>query len=240
MQAIIMAAGKGSRLGKLTENMPKSFLEIRGKKLIDINLSMLHKYGIWDIKIITGFQDKKFIDALQRIPGVTLIFNPFYEFTNVLGSYYMGMKYLHDDFIYMHADTLCSTEIFCELLSAEGDIILPIDAKPCDDEAMKVRLHNGKITEITKKMPPELSDGEFIGIAKIKKNVIDDLNLSAVKILRDRDFTSYFEGALQKVFDMNKYDVRMIKTNGRFWAEVDFLEDYQKAAKNIDEELLKF
>ena len=240
MQAIIMAAGKGSRLGSLTENTPKSLLEIKGKKLLDINIAMLHKYGIWDITIVTGFEDQKFIEATKGIPGITLVYNPFYEFTNVIGSYYMGMKQLHDDFIYLHADTICDIGIFDELLKGDGDIVLPVDTKPCDDEAMKVRLEEGKIVEITKQMPVDVAAGEFIGIAKFKKNVIDDLNNSTIGVLRDKIFTSYFEGALQRVFDMKKYDIRMIETNGRFWGEVDFLEDYQRAEKNISSELLDF
>lgn len=240
MQAIIMAAGKGSRLGSLTENTPKSLLEIKGKRLLDINISMLHKYGIWDITIVTGFEDKKFIEATKGIPGITLVYNPFYEFTNVIGSYYMGMKQLHDDFIYLHADTICDIEIFDELLRADGDIVLPVDTKPCDDEAMKVKIENKKIVEITKQMPPEIAAGEFIGVAKIMKNVIDDLNNSTIDVLRDKIFTSYFEGALQRVFDMEKYDVQMLDTKGRFWGEVDFLEDYQRAEKNISKELLDF
>ena len=44
MQAIIMAAGKGSRLGTLTMGKPKSFAEIHGKKLIEYNLKLLQKY----------------------------------------------------------------------------------------------------------------------------------------------------------------------------------------------------
>lgn len=240
MQAIIMAAGKGSRLGSLTENSPKSLLEIRGKRLLDINIAMLHKYGIWDITIVTGFQDEKIIEVTNGIPGINLVYNPFYEFTNVIGSYYMGMKYLHDDFIYLHADTICDITIFDEMLKADGDIVLPVDTSPCDDEAMKVRLENGKIVEITKQMSIEDAVGEFIGIAKIKKSVIEDLNDAATKVLRDRIFTSYFEGALQRVIDMKKYDVQMIKTNGRFWGEVDFFEDYQEVEKNIGSELLEF
>lgn len=240
MQAIIMAAGKGSRLGNLTENLPKSLLEIKGKSLLDINIAMLHKFNIWDITIVTGFQDQKFIEATKDMPEITLVYNPFYEFTNVIGSYYMGMEHLHEDFIYLHADTICDIGIFDELLRTDGDIVLPVDTKPCDDEAMKVRLEEGKIVEITKQMPIGAAAGEFIGIAKIRKNVIDDLNASAVGVLRDKIFTSYFEGALQRVFDMKKYDVRMIETNGRFWGEVDFLEDYQNAEKNISSELLEF
>ncbi len=240
MQAIIMAAGKGSRLGSLTEDLPKSLLRINGKRILDINIAMLHKYGIWDITVVTGFQDEKMIEATRGIPGITLIYNPFYEFTNVIGSYYMGMSQLHDDFIYLHADTICDIHIFEQLLKSDGDIVLPTDTKPCDDEAMKVRLENGKIVEITKYMPVEVAAGEFIGIAKIKKNVIDDLNASTIGVLRDKLFTSYFEGALQRVFDMKKYDVRMIETNDQFWGEVDFLEDYQRAERNISKELLDF
>ncbi len=240
MQAIIMAAGKGSRLGSLTEDLPKSLLKINGKRILDINIAMFHRYGIWDITIVTGFQDKKMIEATNGIPGITLIYNPFYEFTNVIGSYYMGMNQLHDDFIYLHADTICDIHIFEQLLKSDGDIVLPVDTKPCDDEAMKVRLENGRIVEITKNMPTEAAAGEFIGIAKIKKNVINDLNESTIGILRDKLFTSYFEGAFQKVFDMKKYDVRMIETQNRFWGEVDFLEDFQKAESNISRELLDF
>ena len=240
MQAIIMAAGKGSRLGSLTEDLPKSLLKIGGKRILDINIAMLHRYGIWDITVVTGFQDEKMIEATRGIPGITLIYNPFYEFTNVIGSYYMGMKQLHDDFIYLHADTICDIHIFEQLLKSDGDIVLPVDTKPCDDEAMKVRLENDRIVEITKNMPVSAAAGEFIGIAKIKKNVIDDLNASTVSVLRDKQFTSYFEGALQRVFDMKKYDVRTIETNGRFWGEVDFLEDYKRAERNISNELLEF
>ena len=239
MQAIIMAAGKGSRLGDLTADLPKSLLKIKGKTLLDINISMLHKYGIWDITIVTGYMDWKFIEATKGIPGVNLVYNPFYEFTNVIGSFYTGMNKLHDDFIYMHADTICDTGIFEDLLSVNGDIVLPVDTKPCDDEAMKVRLKDNKIVEITKQMDLKVAAGEFIGIAKIKKEVIDDLKNSTIGVLRDKIYTSYFEGALQRVFDMKKYDVEMIKTDGRFWGEVDFLEDYQRAEKNISDNLIK-
>lgn len=240
MQAIIMAAGKGSRLGGLTENLPKSLLEIKGKRLLDINIAMLHKYGIWDITVVTGFRDEKLMEATEGIPGIALVYNPFYEFTNVIGSYYMGMRRLHDDFIYLHADTICDMGIFDELLRADGDVVLPVDTGPCDGEAMKVRLEEGRIVEITKQMSVEAAAGEFIGVAKIKRKVIADLNDAAIGILRDRIFTAYFEDALQRVFDMKKYDVQMLRTNDRFWCEVDFLEDYQRAEKNISRELLAF
>ena len=41
------------------------------------------------------------------------------------------------------------------------------------------------------------------------------------------------------MIDLKKYDVRMLDTKGRFWGEIDFLEDYQRADKNISENLLE-
>ena len=87
MQAIIMAAGKGSRLGNLTQDMPKSFLEIQGIKLIEYNIALLHAYGINDIVIVTGYQCEKIEELVKDIEGIQCVYNPFYEMVNVLGSF---------------------------------------------------------------------------------------------------------------------------------------------------------
>lgn len=237
MQAIIMAAGKGSRLGSMTEDRPKSLVEIKGRTLLDINIVMLHKYGIQDITIVTGYMDEKIIEATKDIPGITYAYNPYYEFVNVLGSYYMGMNNLHEDFVYLHADTICDPTIFEEMMKSEGDIVLPVDTKSCDDEAMKVRLDNNRIVEITKQMPVEDSAGEFIGIMKVSKNAIEDINNATVSLLRKKEYQSYFEAAIQEIINMDKYDIRMLDTKGGFWAEIDFLEDYQRAEAQMPETL---
>ena len=99
-----MAAGKGSRLEGLTGGAPKSFVEIKGKKLIEYNIKLLEKYGIKDIIIVTGYCCEVFEEFLKDKKQIRLIYNPFYEMVNVLGSFYMGMEALHDDFIFLHAD----------------------------------------------------------------------------------------------------------------------------------------
>ena len=151
MQAIIMAAGKGSRLGDVTRDVPKSFAEIKGKKLIEYNLRLLEKYGVDDIILVAGYRSEAFEELAKDRSGIRLVFNPFYEMTNVLGSFYMGMEALNDDFIFLHADTLCEPEIFEKLIHIQGDVVLPVDYKQCDEEAMKVRSEKGRIKETMKK-----------------------------------------------------------------------------------------
>ena len=234
MQGIIMAAGRGSRIHHLTNGLPKSFLEIGGKKLIERNVDMLRNNGIEDIIIVTGYRKDAFENLFAGQKGIRLVFNPFYEQANVIGSYWTGMNYLKEDFVYLHADTICENALFEDLLKTDGDIVLPVEAGAVDDEAMKVRLDSRKrVVEITKNMPVEQAAGEFIGIAKIKQNVINLLNQKTTELMVEKAFSEYFEAAIQRVLEAGKFDTVILPTCGKFWAEVDFEEDYRRAEKLI-------
>lgn len=239
MQAIIMAAGKGSRLGSLTAGNPKSFVEIKGRKLIEYNLELLQHYGVDEIIIVTGYRCEAFEELTKDMKNVHLMYNPFYEMVNVLGSFYMGMEALCDDFIYLHADTLCEPVIFEKLMRFDADVVLPVEYRKCDEEAMKVRSKNGRIVEITKQMPLDVAEGEFIGIAAFRKEVIPALKAKTKQLLKEKEFNAYFESAIQRLIDEEDFRIEAVSTQGAFWAEIDFMEDYEKAAAEIPENLTK-
>lgn len=238
MQAIIMAAGRGSRLGKLTEGKPKSFAKIKGKKLIEYNLELLQHFGVDDIVIVTGFQCEDFEELTRGMKNVRLVYNPFYEMVNVLGSFYMGMEMLQDDFVYLHADTLCAPEIMEKLIHSDADVLLPVDYKECDEEAMKVRSENGRIVEITKKMSLDAAEGEFIGICSFKKEVLPALKEKTKQLLKEKAFMEYFESAIQRLIDEENFTIQAFPTGDAFWAEIDFIEDYERAVENIPDSLV--
>lgn len=232
MQGIIMAAGKGSRIHHLTNGLPKSFLKIGGKSLIERNVDMLRNHGIRDIIIVAGYRKDAFEELFADKDDIKLVFNPFYELVNVIGSYWMGMEYLHDDFVYLHADTICENALFEELLRCDGDIVLPVEQGTVDEEAMKVRLGAGNcVVEITKNMPAEQAAGEFIGITKIKKSVIPMLKQKTTELMVKRAFSEYFEASIQRVLDEGKFNAVVLPVGGKFWAEIDFEEDYRRACK---------
>lgn len=233
MQAIIMAAGKGSRLGNLTEDKPKCFLEIEGIKLIEYNIALLHSYGIHNIIIVTGYMTEKMEEFAAGIEGVKCIYNPFYEMVNVLGSFYMAQEHLGEDTIYMHADTLCAPEILETILHTEGDIVLPVEYKHCDEEAMKVVTENGRVTEISKLIPCQKAEGEFIGIAKLDSKVLPALRAATKNLMIQKEFSAYFEGAIQELIDEGNNHIVATSIGEYFWSEVDFLEDYQRATEQI-------
>ena len=239
MQAIIMAAGKGSRLGQLTKDKPKSFVEVKGIKLLEYNIALLHEYGITDIVVVTGYMSEKIEELCKNITGVRCVFNPFYEQVNVLGSFYIGMPYIHEDIIYMHADTLCAPSIFDRLIHKLADIVLPIDYKVCDEEAMKVRTDENKVVEISKNISCSEAEGEFIGIAKISKEALVDIKYATKVLMQKKEFTSYFEGAIEYLINHKDYKPSIVSTDGEFWGEIDFMEDYENVCSKIPEELFR-
>lgn len=238
MQAIIMAAGRGSRLGNLTDEIPKAFLEVRGHRLIDYSIALLHWQGVSDIKIVTGYKSEKYEELAGKTSGVTCIYNPFYDKCNVLGSFYMAQGYLKDeDTIYMHADTLCDVGLFAEMTKAQGDIVLPVDFRPCDEEAMKIETKNGQVIRLDKSIPLDVGEGEFIGIAKLGAKAMPAIKRASKKLVQDGKLSSYFEAAIQEVINSGGYSTPALPTSGRFWGEVDFEADYEFVKKNLPDDL---
>ena len=76
IKAIILAAGKSLRLYPYSQDLPKMLIPIGGKAILHHIIGFLRQGGISDISVITGFQDQKMHEALDK--DIELIFNPFY------------------------------------------------------------------------------------------------------------------------------------------------------------------
>jgi choline kinase len=231
MIGVILAAGKGSRLGSLTEDTPKSLLELNNNTtLLDYNLNILEILEINKTLIITGFQSNKINSHVKNRANVTCILNPFWDCCNVLGSLYMGLPYIHEDFLFLHADTIVDEEIWKQLKFEKGDIVLPYKQKVCGDEEMKVKHNNlGELSQITKEMNPEDADGEFLGIAKFSGNVLNYL-LETSRNLLSENLNLYMESIIEDAIK-KKMNITTFEIGNSNFVEVDFEEDYLLAKK---------
>ena len=97
-QAVILAAGKGDRLHPYTLQVPKPLLEIKGERSIETIISALHRNGVTEIWIVTGFCAEQFA-FLEDIPGIHLLYNPDYALTNNMTSLYTARDHLEDAMI---------------------------------------------------------------------------------------------------------------------------------------------
>ena len=231
MVAVILAAGKGSRLGNYTKDLPKSLLPLNknGDTLLDYNLKMLNTFELKKIIIVTGFNSDKVEHHVKKYSKIEIVYNHFWNYCNVLGSLYIALNYIDDDFLFLHADTLADTTIWNNLLTKKGEMVLPFDRKKCGQEEMKVLVKGTKVIEITKEMDPATADGEFLGIAKFLKNTIPFFKETAETLLKKGELNHYMESVIQEAIDKRKFEVTALDILEHKFIEVDFEEDYLKA-----------
>lgn len=224
-----MAAGKGNRISSISNDLPKSFLEINGKRIFDHQINCLRKAGVEEIIVVVGYKADLFIEAYSE-SKITFIINPFYERCNVLGSLWFALKHLNEGFYFLHADVYFDESIFFDLKNDDRDCVLCIEPKKTIEEEMKVRILNNNIIEINKEMDCKSAFGEFTGIAKIKSKASKFIS-SAIKnrIEKMGSLDSFFEMAIQDCIDENLITVDYIDIGDRVSIEIDFPEDYKKA-----------
>ena len=121
MQAIILAAGMGKRLGELTKTNTKCMIKVNGQTLIDRMMKQLVQLRLSRVVLVIGFEGKKLKKYIQdqnyNVP-ITFVINPIYNTTNNIYSLYLAKKYLEeDDTILLESDLILEDSLFQKLLN---------------------------------------------------------------------------------------------------------------------------
>ena len=100
MQAIILAAGMGKRLGELTQNNTKCMVKVNGVTLIDRLMTQLSELSLKKIIIVIGYQGEKLRSYLGENylnTKIEYIYNPIYDKTNNIYSLALAKESLQED-----------------------------------------------------------------------------------------------------------------------------------------------
>ncbi|MGZ8999263.1 MAG: phosphocholine cytidylyltransferase family protein, partial [Allosphingosinicella sp.] len=121
-RAILLSAGKGSRLLPLTADRPKCLLEVSGRSLLEWQLDSLFEAGIEEMFVVTGFRSD-LVEALIAERGqsrgrVSVLFNPFYHVADNLGSAWMARSAMDRPFLLLNGDTLVPPALVSRLVEA--------------------------------------------------------------------------------------------------------------------------
>ena len=122
MKAIILAAGRGSRLGEYGRDRPKCQVELAGMTLIDRQLATLRGCGISDIVLVTGYQSE-----MLSLPGVRTVHNPDWAETNMVETLFRAAPLFGDDVIVAYADIVYEPPVLRSILDSRHEISVVID-----------------------------------------------------------------------------------------------------------------
>lgn len=156
-----------------TENAPKCFAEIRGKRILDRTLDALTSGGVTEICFIGGY----LMEAVQRdYPHFTFCHNPDWESNNILVSLMYAEELMDRPFITTYSDILFTPAVVAGLIASPMDIALGVDTdwrehyRPRTQhpphDAEKVITANGCVERVQRSIPYDEATGEFIGVAK--------------------------------------------------------------------------
>lgn len=227
MKAILLAAGRGTRISRMIEEIPKSTLPIAGKPLIRLTTELLLSEGI-EVIVCVGYKDTLVKKALKGLP-VKFYYNPFYDVTNSIASLWMAKSEINDDLIIANADVYFSREILQKLKADKRDVVMAIDKSRTSvgDYFFSTTL-NGSIAKYGKELPLEERTCEYVGFAKIDKSFLPKFNDRMASLINSQKHNFWWENVLYSFTDKKERDIYTLDVGGLFWSEIDYFDDYER------------
>lgn len=245
MKAIILAAGRGTRLGKYTDSIPKGLLKLSGKTLLELQIECYRNAGITDISIVKGYRGE-----LINYSGVKYYWNRDFASTNMVVSLMKASQEFTDDIIVSYADIVFELPTLRQIIKAKNDITILVDnawekywymrygTLDCDLESLKID-NEGNISEIGKTIiNKDEMNARYIGILKFSKERLNDILNIAVEASNSHSTIpwkysgkpyseAYMTDLLQALVDKGIKVKAESVSNG--WLEFDSARDYEKA-----------
>jgi choline kinase len=240
MKALILAAGRGSRMKEFTSNKPKCLLKIKNISLIERQINNFKKQGINDIGIITGYKR----DLLEHF-NLQEFHNNKWDKTNMIYSLTKASKWLESDTcIVSYGDIFYEPSAIKSLLEDKSNLAITYDVnwfslwskrfrEPLSDaETFKLDERNNllKIGEKTDSLNE--IEGQYMGIIKIKP-------LGWAKILKiinsideDKFMKIDFTSLLNLLICKDELSIKCIAYKDK-WGEVDHPSDFKIYEKDL-------
>ncbi len=175
MRPIVIGAGRGSRLGPETDEIPKALVPVMGRPMLEWVLEALAAGGFSrrDVVFICGYKAEV---VRARYPELTYVENREWERNNILASLLCARDHLRGGFVSTYADIVYRGSIVNKLVSAPHPLVLACDtdwrrryvdrSQHPESDAEKMRVDGDRVVELSRWIEPERACGEFIGVAK--------------------------------------------------------------------------
>lgn len=239
MQAIILAAGMGRRLGEFTANNTKCMLEVNGVRLIDRMLHQLQTLNLERIVIVIGYEGQKLKNYIERgYPDWNIVFveNHVYDKTNNIYSLWLARGYMAEqDTLLLESDLIYEDAILQAAVECTDDNVALISKYETWMDGTMVRIDDDRnIVNFIPKAAFKYSDTDSyyktVNIYKFSKDFIVNHYLpfldAYIKVLGENE---YYEQVLRVITLIDKCGMKALPITGLNWYEIDDVQDLRIA-----------
>jgi len=240
MQALILAAGMGKRLGKLTDSDTKCMLEINGVRLIDSALQAIESAGIKKICIVIGYKGQRVRDHLaakwESSLDITYIVNSDFETTNNIYSLLLASEFLKsDDTILLESDLIFEPQVIPNLINDPRDNVVLVDKFEAWMDGTVISFDKNGIVNnfISKKNQSEINVKEYFKTVNIYKFSASFSNEIYVPFLesycKSVGLNEYYESVLSTIANLQLGSLSALEIHPYLWQEIDDVIDHANA-----------
>ncbi|MEN6533011.1 MAG: phosphocholine cytidylyltransferase family protein [Bryobacteraceae bacterium] len=237
MKAVILAAGRGTRIEPVTRGLPKCLLVFGGRTILDWQIEGLRSVGISDIAIVIGHNGRWIVEHVksfhrEQSDGIHFIVNPEFEITNNIYSLWLAKDWVRGSgFICLNADVLCHPSILLPAVLTPGPVSMIVDPE-WRDETMKVVIRNGYVTRMGKAISREDYSATYIGITAFSRTIVPALFREIQGFIEAGNVNEFFNIAVQRLIEKG-VRVGVSATGNLPWAEIDDPGDLRFAREEI-------
>ena len=253
MQGLILAAGMGSRLRKLTQNNTKGMVEVNGISLMERMARQIEKSGCQKLIVVTGYEGQKLqnhINQLNLSIEVEYVHNDIYDKTNNIYSLYLAKEVMsQDDTILLESDLIFDDHVLTNLMNDPRSTLSLVDQyQPwMDGTCVKLNDHDEIIDFIPGK-EFKFSDANHyfktVNIYKFSKQFSSDVYFPALeKYMQQYGRNQYYEAVLSLVLKNDPTAILAKRVESEKWYEIDDQQDLDIASSMFcdkKEKLVKF
>lgn len=236
MQAIILAAGMGRRLGELTKENTKCMVPVNGIRLIDRLLTQLSGLGLNRVVIVVGYQGQKLIDYIghhyDEKLKIEFVENPIYDKTNNIYSLSMVKEQLQeDDTLLIESDLIFSDRLFPMIMEDPYPNLALVAKYESWMDGTMVRLDEERhIVNFISKEAFDYSDVDsYYKTVNIYKFSREFLQQKYVPFLdaytKAVGNNEYYENVLRIISMLNSHNMKALPIGQEKWYEIDDKQD---------------
>ena len=240
MQAVILAAGMGRRLGELTGNNTKCMLEVNGVKLIDRALECLAEHNLSRIVLVVGYKRenvKAYVGNSYKGIEIVYVDNPIYDKTNNIYSLYLAKDYLvAEDTLLLESDLIYEPAVIKRIIDNDYPNLALVDKyESWMDGTVVVLNEECKIKNFISKRDFKYSDIDSyyktVNIYKFSKefsqsHYVPFLDAYCQALGRNE----YYEQVLKVITLLDDSPLKALPLSGEQWYEIDDIQDLDIAS----------